>query len=182
MKNGVWNDIVLKFHSTETKQQPIVLKSKTVGGVTLEGNSVLQLIGEYLVVKDLYFKNGFTPDDAVIIFQNLPDSIAFNCRVTGTVIENYTQDDRHRMDHWVEFYGQHNELDHNYIAGKSNEGPTVKMYLNGNEPINNYHKIHHNYFGPRPRKDPPKNEIIQLGASRTSMAPSYTQITSNPFE
>jgi poly(beta-D-mannuronate) lyase len=182
MKDGVWKDTQLKFHGMGTKQKPIVLKSETAGGVTLEGQSVLKLSGEYLVVKDLYFKNGYTPDDAVIIFRNSKDSIAFNCRVTGTVIEDFTQPDRHRKDHWVEFYGQHNELDNCYIAGKSNEGPTVKVYLNGNEHINNYHKIHHNHFGPRPRKGGPKAETMQLGASNTSMTPSYTQVTNNLFE
>ncbi len=182
MKDGVWNDATIKFHGMGTKQKPIVLKSETAGGVTIEGRSVLKLSGEYLVVKDLYFKNGYTPDDAVVIFRNSPDSIAFNCRVTGTVIDEFTQPDRHRKDHWVEFYGQHNELDNCYIAGKSNEGPTVKVYLNGNEHINNYHKIHHNHFGPRPRKGGPKAETMQLGASNTSMTPSYTQVTNNLFE
>ena len=118
----------------------ITIKAETPGEVILEGQSFLKLSGEYLVAKDLYFKNGYTPDEAVIIFRNSPDSIAFNCRVTGTVIEEFTQPDRHRKDHWIEFYGKHNELDHSYIAGKSNEGPTLKVYLNGNEHVNNYHK------------------------------------------
>ncbi|MGB5983027.1 MAG: chondroitinase-B domain-containing protein [Nonlabens sp.] len=182
MKDGVWNNLVLKFHGNGTENEPIVLKPETPGGVSLEGQSVLKLSGEYLQVQDLYFKNGYTPDDAVIIFRNSPDSIAFNCSVTGTVIENYTQPDRHRKDHWVEFYGQHNELANSYITGKSNEGPTVKVYLNGNEHVNNYHKIHHNHFGPRPRKGGPKAETMQLGASTTSMTPSYTQVTDNLFE
>ena len=182
MKNGIWKDAQIKFHGMGTKQKPIVLKAETPGEVILEGQSFLKLSGEYLVAKDLYFKNGYTPDEAVIIFRNSPDSIAFNCRVTGTVIEEFTQPDRHRKDHWIEFYGKHNELDHSYIAGKSNEGPTLKVYLNGNEHVNNYHKIHDNHFGPRPRKGGPKAETMQLGASTTSMTPSYTQVTNNLFE
>ncbi|PPK94422.1 poly(beta-D-mannuronate) lyase [Nonlabens xylanidelens] len=182
MKNGIWKDAQIKFHGMGTEQKPIVLKAETPGEVILEGQSFLKLSGEYLVAKDLYFKNGYTPDEAVIIFRNSPDSIAFNCRVTGTVIEEFTQPDRHRKDHWIEFYGKHNELDHSYIAGKSNEGPTLKVYLNGNEHVNNYHKIHDNHFGPRPRKGGPKAETMQLGASTTSMTPSYTQVTNNLFE
>ncbi|GAK94635.1 alginate lyase precursor [Nonlabens ulvanivorans] len=183
LSNGVWKNSQIKFHATGTEEQPITLKAETPGKVTLEGESVLKISGEHLIVKNLYFKNGYTPDEAVIIFRNSPDSIAYNCRVTGTVIEDYTQLDRHRKDHWVEFYGQHNELDHSYIAGKSNEGPTVKVYLNDNRHINNYHKIHDNHFGPRPRKGGPKAETMQLGgASMTSMTPSYTQVTNNLFE
>ncbi|EAS18578.1 alginate (poly beta-D-mannuronate) lyase [Flavobacteria bacterium BBFL7] len=182
LSNGVWKNSQIKFHATGTEEEPITLRAETPGKVTLEGESVLKISGEHLVVKNLYFKNGYTPDEAVIIFRNSPDSIAYNCRVTGTVIEDFTQLDRHRKDHWVEFYGQHNELDHSYIAGKSNEGPTVKVYLNDNRHINNYHKIHDNYFGPRPRKGGPKAETMQLGASMTSMTPSYTQVTNNLFE
>jgi len=182
LANGVWKNEQIKFHGMGTENAPITLRAETPGKVSLEGESVLKISGEYLVVKDLYFKNGYTPDKAVIIFRNNPDSIAYHCRVTGTVIEEYTQPDRHRKDHWIEFYGQHNELDHSYIAGKSNEGPTVKVYLNDNRHINNYHKIHDNHFGPRPRKGGPKAETMQLGASTTSMTPSYTQVTNNLFE
>ena len=182
MKNGVWDNTQIKLHANGTEKEPIVLKAETPGKVTLEGESVLKISGEHVIVKDLYFKNGYTPDEAVIIFRNSPDSIAYNCRVTGTVIEEFTQLDRHRKDHWVEFYGRNNELDHCYIAGKSNEGPTVKVYLNDNRHINNYHKIHDNHFGPRPRKGGPKAETMQLGASFTSMTPSYTQVTNNLFE
>ncbi len=182
LANGTWKDVEIKFHATGTEESPIILRAETPGKVTLEGQSVLKISGEHLIVKDLYFKNGFTPDEAVIIFRNSPDSIAYNCRVTGTVIEEYTQLDRHRKDHWIEFYGQQNEVDHCYIAGKSNEGPTLKVYLNGNRHINNHHKIHDNHFGPRPRKGGPKAETMQLGASTTSMTPSYTQVTDNLFE
>lgn len=182
LANGAWKDVELKIHGTGTEENPITLRAETPGKVTLEGESVLKISGEHVIVKDLYFKNGFTPDEAVIIFRNSPDSIAYNCRVTGTVIEEFTQLDRHRKDHWVEFYGRHNELDHCYIAGKSNEGPTIKVYLNDNRHINNYHKIHDNHFGPRPRKGGPKAESMQLGASTTSMTPSYTQVTNNLFE
>ncbi|PZX43150.1 poly(beta-D-mannuronate) lyase [Nonlabens dokdonensis] len=182
MKNGVWNNSQIKFHATGTQNRPITLRAETPGEVTIEGESVLKISGEHLIVKDLYFKNGYTPDEAVIIFRNSPDSIAYNCRVTRTVIEEFTQLDRHRKDHWVEFYGRNNEMDHCYIAGKSNEGPTIKVYLNDNRHINNYHKIHDNHFGPRPRKGGPKAETMQLGASTTSMTPSYTQVTNNLFE
>ncbi|WP_240642335.1 chondroitinase-B domain-containing protein [Nonlabens xiamenensis] len=182
MQEGVWKDQVIKFHGQGTKEKPIVLKAATAGKVSLEGTSAIMISGKNLIVKDLYFKNGYTPEEAVIIFRNSPDSVANHCRVTGTVIEEFTQPDRHRKDHWIEFYGRNNELDHCYIAGKSNEGPTLKVYLNNNRHINNYHKIHHNHFGPRPRKGGPKAETMQLGASTTSMTPSYTQVTHNLFE
>lgn len=182
LANGTWKDVQIKMHALGTEDNPITMRAETPGKVTLEGESFLKISGKHIIVKDLYFKNGYTPDDAVIIFRNAADSIAHHCRVTGLVIEEYTQPDRHRKDHWIEFYGQHNELDHSYIAGKSNEGPTLKVYLNGNEHVNNYHKIHDNHFGPRPRKGGPKAETMQLGASFTSMTPSYTQVTNNLFE
>jgi len=78
--------------------------------------------------------------------------------------------------------GRHNAVDHCYIAGKSNRGPTVRVDLEGNKSIKNYHKITNNYFGPRPPKGGPSAETIQIGNSYTSMAPSYTLVANNFFD
>ena len=69
-----------------------------------------------------------------------------------------------------------------YITGKSNFGPTVRVFLDGNEHINNYHQIVNNHFGPRPRKGGPHGETIQIGDSETSMTPSYTNVYNNLFD
>ena len=182
MKNGVWKDLQIKFYGTGTKDQPITLRAETAGKVTIEGKSNLQIGGTYLVVQDLHFKNGYTPSKSVIQFKINNDSIANFSRVTHCVIDEFTQPNREDTDHWVELWGRNNQLDHCSIIGKSNFGPTVRVFLNGNENIYNYHQIVYNHFGPRPRKGGPHGETLQIGDSNTSMAPSYTNVSNNFFD
>ena len=182
LANGVWSDIQIKFLGKGTKEAPIVLRAETSGKVSIEGVSDLKLGGTYLEVRGLYFKNGYTPSKTVIDFHIDSSSIANHCKVSGCVIEDFTQPNRNKGDHWIEFWGRYNQLDQCYIAGKSNQGPTIMVILEGNEQINNYHQIVNNLFGPRPRKGGPHGETIQLGDSGTSMAPSYSTVANNLFE
>lgn len=182
LTNGVWKDIQINFYGKGTKEAPIVLRAETSGKVSIEGVSNLKIGGTFLVVKGLYFKNGYTPSGTVIDFHIDSKSIANHCKVTDCVIEDFTQLNRVKDDHWVEFWGRHNELSNSYIAGKSNQGPTIMVVLQGNEQINNYHQIINNHFGPRPRKGGPHGETIQIGDSGTSMAPCFTTVANNLFE
>ncbi len=182
MANGTWKDVAIVFTGEGTKQNPIRLRAEAPGHVFIEGESFLKFGGQFLEVSGLYFRNGYTPEKAVVAFRIDKNKIANNCRFTNSVIENYNQLQRDRPDHWVEFWGRHNQLDHCYIAGKSNQGPTVRVDIKGNQNIRNYHKIINNYFGPRPRKGGPKGETIQLGDSYTSMSPSNTLVANNYFD
>lgn len=182
LTNGVWKDVQIKFTGKGTKENPIILRAETDGEVILTGESDLKFGGEFLVVKGLYFKNGYTPSNAVIDFKIDKDQIANHCTVTNCVIEGYNQLNRDKKDHWVEFWGRNNQMDHCYLAGKTNEGPTVRVEIKGNRNIKNYHKIINNHFGPRPRKGGPKAETIQLGDSFSSMSPSNTMVSNNLFE
>lgn len=182
MANGVWKDAQIQFYGHGTAQQPITLRAETPGEVFIEGQSYLHLGGEHLIVRGLYFKNGYSPDNSVIRYQIGRDSTANHCQVTNCVIEDFTQPNRGKRDRWVEFYGKHNQLDHCYIAGKSNYGATLTVNLRGNEHIDNHHQIINNYFGPRPRKGGPSAETIRLGNSSTSMNPSRANISNNYFE
>lgn len=182
MANGIWENVVINFIGTGSESNPISILAETSGKVFLEGKSCLKLGGEYLNVEGLYFRNGSTPSESVIAYRLNKDSLATHCKVSHCVIENYNQANRDKGDLWVELFGRHNTLDHCYLAGKTNQGPTVRVDLKGNRSINNYHNITNNYFGPRPRKGGPKAETIQLGSSFTSMSPSYTSVSNNLFE
>jgi len=182
MANGIYKDVEIEFFGKGEKNNPIVLTAETPGKVTIEGASNLKIGGSYLEVRNLHFKNGHTPSKQVILFKINDTMVANNCKVTNCVIKDFTQPNREDTDHWVEFWGRHNELSNNYIAGKSNFGPTIMVALKGNEHINNYHQIVNNYFGPRPRKGGPHGETIQIGDSGTSMTPSHTNVEHNLFE
>jgi poly(beta-D-mannuronate) lyase len=182
MANGIWKDVRIQFTAQGTESKPIILRAEKEGEVFIEGKSDLKFGGEYLVVSGLYFRNGYTPSRTAIDFRINEDQVANHCRVTNCVIENYNQPNRDRADHWVEFWGRHNQLDHCYIAGKSNQNPTIRVYLLGNESIKNFHQITNNHFGPRPRVGGPHGETIQIGSSNTSMSPSNMIVANNLFE
>ena len=69
MANGVWKDIQIKFFGKGTKEAPIVLRAETSGKVSIEGISDLKIGGDFLEVKGLYFKNGYSPSKTVIDFR-----------------------------------------------------------------------------------------------------------------
>ena len=182
MKNGNWSDLRIHFYGNGSEGKPIVLRAETPGEVIVTGQSDLKLGGEYLVVDGLFFTDGASPSNAVIEFAINNDTLANHSRVTNCVIKDFNKAQRNKQDLWVLFKGRHNQMDHSYLAGKSNRGPTVRVDLAGNESIKNYHKINNNYFGPRPPKGGPSAETIQLGNSFTSMAPSYTLVSDNFFD
>lgn len=182
LANGIWKDVQIKFTGEGTKDKPITIEAETPGKVFIEGVSNLEISGNHLIVSGLYFRNGRTPTDNVIAFRTSEEKVANYSRVTNCVILDYNQHQRDKDDLWVQFYGTHNKLDHCYIAGKTNGGPTVRVDLKGNQSIRNYHQIVHNHFGPRPRKGGARGETIQLGSSFTSMSPSNTTIANNLFE
>ena len=182
LANGVWKDIQIKFYAIGTEEDPITLRAETPGEVIIQGQSDLKLGGEYLVVDGLYFTNGSSPSQSVIQFYINNDSLANNSRVTNCVIKDFNKPQKNEQDLWVLFKGRYNQLDHNYLAGKSNRGPTVRVDIDGNQSIKNYHKIINNHFGPRPPKGGPSAETIQLGNYSTSISPSHTLVAHNFFE
>lgn len=182
MAEGVWKDVQIEFSGQGTENNPIILRAENPGKTTIEGASSLKIGGSYLVVRDLYFKNGYASDKNLIQFKIDDENIAMHSKVTNCVIEEFTQPNREDSDHWVEFWGRHNELSNCYITGKSNFGPTVMVRLKGNQHIKNYHKIINNHFGPRPRKGGPHGETLQIGDSYTSMTPSHTIVSNNLFD
>ncbi|MCF7826626.1 MAG: alginate lyase [Candidatus Marinimicrobia bacterium] len=182
LQNGVWENIEIEFEAHGTAEAPITLRSETAGQVFIEGRSSLKLSGEYLIVDGLIFRNGFTPSTSVIEFRIDEERLANHSSVVNCVIDGFTQKNRFTTDHWVEFWGQHNALESCSITGKANDGPTVRVFLKGNENIRNYHRIVNNYFGPRPRKGGPHGETLQIGDSGTSMTPSYVLVENNLFD
>lgn len=182
LANGIWKDAAIEFYGEGTEKNPITLRAETPGKVFLEGNSSLKLGGKHLIVSGLYFKNGFTTEKAIIRFKIDNQKIAYHSRVTDCVIEDFTNPDRDSKNHWIELWGQHNTVDHNYITGKTNQGPTLRVFLKGNENVNTYHQIIDNHFGPRPRKGGPRAETMQIGDSYTSMTPGYVNVAHNYFE
>lgn len=182
MANGGWKNTELVFEGKGTKEQPITLTVETPGKVTLEGNSNLQIAGDYLIVKGLVFKNGYTPTNEVISFRKNKNELANNCRLTECVIDNFNNPERQVQDYWVAIYGKNNRIDHNHIVGKKNLGVTMIVGLDTKESIENNHSIDHNYFGPRPTYGNNGGETLRIGTSHNASENSKTLVESNYFD
>lgn len=182
LANGVWENTELVFIGKGTKENPITLTVQDKGQVILSGLSNLRLSGEYLVIKGLVFKNGYTPTSEVISFKTSSDKLANNCRLTECVIDNYSNPERHESDYWIGVYGKNNRIDHNNIEGKSNLGVTMAVRLTSVESQENNHQIDHNYFGPRPNLGSNGGETLRIGTSHYSLTNSKTVVEYNYFD
>lgn len=182
LANGDWRDFDLVLEAEGTAEHPVYLVAEEPGRVVLSGQSSLRLGGQHLVVSGLVFRDGHTPRNEVISFRRDSKTLAFNSRVTNTVIENYNNPDRAQRDTWVVMYGQNNEFDHNHLSGKLNSGPTMTVRLNTEDSQNNSHHIHHNYFGPRPVFGSNGGETLRIGTSHYSLTNSNTLVENNFFD
>ena len=182
LANGIWKNVELIFEGKGTKENPIKLTVEDKGKVTIEGQSNLQLAGEYLIVEGLVFVNGFTPTNEVISFRKSETELANNSRLTECVIDNFTNPERHDQDYWIVVYGKNNRVDHNHISGKQNLGVTMVVGLDTEASRENFHKIDHNYFGPRPTFGANGGETLRIGTSHYSLTNSNTLVESNYFD
>ena len=182
MANGIWRDFELVFTGKGTAEKPITLTAETKGEVIISGVSNLRLAGEHLVVSGLVFRDGYTPTNEVISFRLSKEEVANHSRVTAVVIDHFNNPERFERDSWVMLYGRHNRFDHNHIEGKSNAGVTMAVRLNSELSQQNYHRIDHNYFGPRPTLGSNGGETLRIGTSHYSLTDSHTTVENNYFD
>ena len=179
MSNGIWKDTAIDFNAKGASKDSIFLEAETAGKVILSGNSSLKLSGDYLVAKGLWFKDGYSK--FVVSFKG-KNAVATNSRVTNCAITDYNPETKAESNHWVELWGKNNRFDNNYIAGKTNDGCTLVVWLKGEENHQNHHRIDHNYFGERPPLGSNGGETIRIGTSHNSMFQSNTIVEWNKFE
>ncbi len=58
LKDGLYQDIQLVVNPSGKNNQPIVISAKNGGKVFFTGDAKVELRGEYIVLKDIYFKDG----------------------------------------------------------------------------------------------------------------------------
>lgn len=177
MANGVWRDQQLRFRGQGLPGKPIVMAAETPGKVILEGNSTLLVTGAWLSVRGLVFSHGASGIRDVISLGSRRDS-ATDCRLTDCAILDYNSPDTIE-NHWVSLYGCHNRVDHCLLEGKTNEGTTLVVWLDGRAAR---HRIDHNHFGPRPDLGKNGGETIRVGTSTWSRTDAYTTVEDNYFE
>jgi len=185
MTDGIWNNQEISFADDGTLGNPITLRAQTPGGVILNGDSTLDISGDYLVVDGLRFEGGALSDgsNAIVEFRG-SNGEANNSRFTNSAIIGYNPasvDDRY---HWVELFGQNNRVDNNRFEDHDHSGVTV--VVRRDDTSANLHLIDQNHFVDRPEPVNPSStngfETIRIGTSHESLSNSFTTVENNLFE
>lgn len=182
LADGEWRDFQIVFTGQGAEDRPITLTAQTPGGVTITGRSNLSLAGQYLVVSNLVFRDGFSPTGEVLSFRRSLTERATYSRITSVVVDGFSKPDRADSDHWVALYGEHNRFDHSQLTGKTNAGATLVVIRDPQQGVVNHHRIDHNYFGDRPVLGSNGGETIRVGTSHESASDSFTTVENNWFE
>lgn len=181
LANGVWRDVDISFDVEGTAVKPITLRAETPGKVILAGTSTLRVAGRHVIVRDLVFRNGQPLGEAAIVTR-IGDLWAEDVRMTGIVIDGFSNANRRQEDHWVALYGRNIRFDHSHFEGKQNAGAMFVVVRLPNWPLDNNIRIDHNFFGPRPVLGSNGGETIRIGTSEESLSASGTVIEDNIFE
>lgn len=185
MADGVWTNQTIHFSSNGTSASPITLRAQTPGKVILNGNSTLNISGDWLVVDGLRFEGGQLNDgsNAIVEFRG-SNGEATNSRFTNSAIINYNAANVDARYHWLELFGQNNRVDSNRFEGQSHSGVTV--VVRRDDASAQYHRIDRNHFVDRPAPISPASsngfETIRIGTSHQSLSDSFTTVENNLFE
>ena len=180
LADGVWRDVVLAFDTSGEEGWPITLRAETPGAVVLTGNSRLHIGGDYLTVEGLKFTYGALKSTGYVIqFRSRRHRASNHCRLTDCAIIDYSppwpeSDEGTLRYFFVALFGTHNRVDHCRFSGHDNSGVTVVCCLD-EEP--DYHRIDHNYFGPR---EAPPSRIRQRNGYETIRIGTSTFMHTNP--
>jgi len=178
MVDGCWRDTEIDFVSQGEPGRPIELRAQTPGHVILCGRSRLHVGGVRLVVSGLRFTDGYV-EGHVISFRGRSKKPASHCRLTQCAVIDYNPPEKEMDSRWVSMFGRHNRVDHCYFATKTTLGTTLVVWLYDDL---NYHRIDHNYFGPRPYLRMNGAETIRIGTSGRAKKLSRTLVEWNLFE
>jgi poly(beta-D-mannuronate) lyase len=181
LANKQWRNVDIKFAAQGTAKKPITLRAMSPGKVIVTGTSTLRVAGRHLVVKDLVFRSGQPLGEAAIVTR-INNVWAEDTRLTGIVIDGFSNPNRRIEDHWVALYGRNIRFDHSHFEGKQNAGAMFVVVRAQGWPIDNRVRIDHNYFGPRPVLGSNTGETIRIGTSEESLSASGSIIENNIFE
>lgn len=181
MTDGVWSDQQIDFAGTGTASAPITLRAETLGEVTLNNGSTLSISGRHLVVNGLNFENGGNNSLNYVIQFRGSEGDARDCRLTNTQVLNYNPSDSSQRYHWVNLYGQDNQVDHCRMQGQNHSGVTLVVVLNDNGQAAR-HLIDSNAFLDRPVGAGNGFEGIRIGTSSRAATSAQCIVQNNLFD
>ena len=187
--DGIYNDFEVSLEIEATAEHPIIIKSETIGGVTLTGES------QFVFKKSAYITlEGFVFDgedkSTIIKFEG-----SNNIRISRNVFQLATDADSTAKwiyigGYWDDksypfnFPSHHNRIDHNIFQNKSRPGHYITVDGNEDEDSEKYYqsqydRIDHNYFKNNSPRAVNEQESIRVGWSEMSESSGYTIVEHN---
>lgn len=179
LASKTWMNEEVVFQGNGTELNPIVFMAEESGKTIFSGTSRMHLTGSFLVVRDFIFQEStLTKEGSIIEFRD-GSSEATHCRLTNVTIKDYNPASKTTDTKYVSLYGTYNRVDHCSFSGKTNSGTTLVVWLDATP---DYHRIDHNYFGPRPDLGANGAESIRIGTSDWERYASNCIVEYNLFE
>lgn len=175
LANGSYNssNVIEVKNKKGTSAQPIIIRAKSIGGVTITGNAGFNLTGstEYVVIKGFVFKHKaqtgtYNSASRCTFQQNV-----YECTKNGTASSSY-----------LKIFGAHNEVCYNTFQNKDFVGPILSIQgLQAGE-MSEGNWVHHNHF--KEFKNFNKNDCaaVQPGYGSRKFGKAYLIVEFNLFE
>jgi len=186
LADGVWTNVDVTINKNGTAANPVVITAQTPGSVFIEGNSHIELRGDFVVLTGVVFQNASVTSSGGSIDPAIRLNACDDCIVTNIKIDAYNGTLAQSQDtfKWILLDGQRNEISYNSFIGKNGVGSIIND--NRNSVGEDYTKIHHNYFANRTPVGGTVNtfndqDAIRIGNSSTSLSDSFTEVYENYF-
>ncbi len=174
LEDGTYNEITVYITDSGTQEHPIFFFAKNPGKAIITGESRVEVVGDYVTVANLYFKDGYPTTDSGVVSLN-----GNYCRFTNNHIYQF---EFSGYDYkWVSLTGTHHSIDRNTFDGKSTGGSLLTVWRN--DLSSQYHHIFKNVF--KNFKDAGGAngyETMRIGTSTYSQTDSHVLIEDNLFE
>ena len=188
VEDGNYNDFESTFTGIGNATAPITIKSETIGGVVLTGESqfVLKKAAHIIIEGFVFDAEG---DETLIKLEGCN-----NIRITRNVFELATTESIKWVfvggiwnDNNFEFTSHDNRIDHNIFQNKTTPGHYITIDGTSNEDEDDYRqsqcdRIDHNYFKNNSPRASNEKESIRIGWSEMSQSSGYTTVEHNLFE
>lgn len=182
--DGSYDSGGITIESSGTSMQPIIIRSKNIGGAILSGDTYFDLRrAAYIQIEGFDIRSN--------VYTVIKLQACNNIRITRNIF--HLTETEGESGKWILIGGvwndpsaasHHNRIDHNIFKDKHQLGNfiTIDGQQEPYEQMSQYDRIDHNYFyniGPRAVNE---MEAIRVGVSDLSMSSAYCTIEYNLFE
>ena len=184
ISSGIYNDVKININVSGTKENPILIKPYSVGGVILTGDCHISISGKYVTLSGFYFKDANSLSDTDLISITNGEGI----RITDCFFERASGNGAGGKIISIQNNSSYNRIDHCTFYDSRSIGIGIYQVDDPLGLMSNVanNKIDHNYFKKVRAVGelyPGKSnglECLQIGTG--GIFPLYTEVSYNLFE